>query len=102
MTQAQLDRAIAGVTGESLRTVHTFGFSLLDRRPRDPEPEALCLVRDRPSRGRPVPYPGRVGDGAPALAECLRRDVYFEPREPEVYAADPAVLATTDRGPIGP
>ena len=30
MTQAELDRAVAGVTGESRRTIRKRGFSLVD------------------------------------------------------------------------
>ena len=95
MTQAQLDCAIADVTGESLDLVHDLGFSL----PGVLEPEDLCLVLDCPFCRRPVPFPGRVRGGALAQAECLDCDVYFEPKEPEVYAADPAVLAVPARSP---
>ena len=40
---------------------------------------------------------GHDDEGAPAWAECERCDVYFEPREADVYAADTAAL-----GPTGP
>ena len=93
MTQAQLDCAIADITGESLDLVHGFGFSL----PAALEPEDLCLVLDCPFCRRPVPFPGRVKGGALAQAECLDCDVYFEPREHEVYAADPPMLALPAR-----
>jgi hypothetical protein len=95
MTQTQLDGAIADVTGESPAIVHHFGFSL----PRTLEPEDLCLVLDCPFCRRPVPFPGRVKGGALAQAECLDCDVYFEPREHEVYAAEPAVLAAPEAAP---
>ena len=57
--------------------------------PRDLEPEDLRLVVDCPFCGRPVPYPGLVRDGSPALAECAdpRCDVYFDFAIAEVYAA---------------
>ncbi len=89
MTQAQLDRSIAGVTGESTRTIRRLGFGLQPARPRDPGPEDLRLVVDCPFCGRSVAYPGRVRDGSPALAECAdpRCDVYFDFAESEVYAA---------------
>jgi hypothetical protein len=99
MTQAQLDCAIADATGESLHTVHRLGFSLLFGDPAEREPEDLCLVLDCPFCRRPVPYPGRVRGGAQAQAECLDCDACFEPREHEVYAADPAVLAVPARAP---
>ena len=93
MTQAQLDCATADVTGESLEIVHGLGFSL----PAALEPEDLCLVLDCPFCRRPVPFPGRVKGGALAQAECLDCDIYFEPREHEVYVADPAVLIVPAR-----
>ena len=75
MTQAQLDRAVAGATGESLRTIRRLGFGLRPPRRDDLEPEDLRLVVDCPFCGRPVAYPGPARDGSPALAECaaLRR-----------------------------
>jgi len=87
MTQAQLDRRVADRTGESLRTVHRLGFQPGPAGP--PEPEDIRLVVDCPFCGRAVPYPGRAGDGSPALAECPgpRCDVYFDFPEADVYAA---------------
>jgi hypothetical protein len=87
MTQSQLDRSIAGLTGESPRTIRRLGFGLQAASPGDPED--LRLVVDCPFCGRPVPYPGRVPDGSPALAECAepRCDVYFDFDPAEVYAA---------------
>jgi hypothetical protein len=38
MTQAELDRAVAEATGESLRTVARRGFSLLTHNPIELEP----------------------------------------------------------------
>jgi hypothetical protein len=94
MTQAQLDRSIAGVTGESPRTIRRLGFGLQPSSPRDLEPEDLRLFVDCPFCGRPVPYPGRVGDDSPALAECTdpRCDVYFDFDVSDVYAAGSAAV----------
>jgi hypothetical protein len=69
MTQRPLVRAVAGATGESVRTIQSIGFGVLD---------CLCC-------GRRVPYPG----GGDALAECLRCNVYFDVRPGEVYLAGP-------------
>ena len=89
MTQAQLDRSIAHQTGESTRTIHRLGFGLQSVAPRDLEPEDLRLVVDCPFCGRAVPYPGLVGNGKPALAECAdpRCDVYFDFAIGDVYVA---------------
>ena len=89
MTQAQLDRSIAGVTGESLRTIHRLGFGLESIEATERVSEDLRLVVDCPFCGRPVPYPGTVRDGSPALAECLepRCDVFFDFAITDVYVA---------------
>ena len=89
MTRAQLHRTVADRTGESPRTIRSLGFHLQHGPPGDLEPEDLRLVIDCPFCGRAVPYPGRVRDGSPALAECLapRCDVYFDFDPGEVYAA---------------
>jgi hypothetical protein len=89
MTRAQLERSIAGRTGESPRTIRRLGFGLQPTRPRDLEPEDLRLVVDCPFCGRAVPYPGTARDGSPALAECAdpRCDVYFDFAIADVYAA---------------
>jgi hypothetical protein len=89
MPQAQLDRSIADLTGESPRTIHRLGFGLHHAIPRDLEPEDLRLVIDCPSCGRPVAYPGVLGDGSVALAECDRPrcDIFFDFDPSDVYAA---------------
>ena len=80
MTQMQLDRQIARITGEPLSTVNTLGFSVIAEQPDDLEPEDVELVLDCPFCRRPVPYPGPAGDGSETLAECDRCDVYFDVR----------------------
>ena len=85
----QLERTVARQTGESPRTIRGLGFTLRTGPPGDLEPEDLRLMLDCPFCDRAVPYPGRAGDGSPALAECPgpRCDVYFEFDPDEVYAA---------------
>jgi hypothetical protein len=97
----QLERTVARQTGESPRTIRGLGFTLRTGPPGDLEPEDLRLLIDCPFCGRAVPYPGRAGDGSPALAECLapRCDVYFEFDPAEVYAAQ--VVGVTERTPAG-
>ena len=51
MTQAQLDRSIAGLTGESPRTIRRLGFGLQPARPPEPNPADLRLVVDCPFCG---------------------------------------------------
>jgi len=89
MTQAQLDRSIAGLTGETPRTIRRLGFGLQATTPEGLEPEDLRLVVDCPSCGRAVAYPGVLGDGSVALAECAdpRCDIFFDFDLADVYAA---------------
>ena len=87
MTRLQVEHAVAGATGESLRTIRGLGFAMLAFRPHEPEPEAAALVLDCPFCGHAVPYPGLVRDGSAAMAECDRCDVYFDPLPDEVYLA---------------
>jgi hypothetical protein len=85
MTRAQPDRAVAGRTGESPRTIRLPGSAIqLDH----PAPEELRLVVACPLCGRAVPYPGRAGDGSPALAECPDPscDIYFDFDPSRVHA----------------
>ena len=87
MTQAQLDHAVADATGETVATIHLWGFSPLAERPDDLEPEDLALCVACPHCRRAVAYPG-----APALAECLDCDVYFAAEPAAVFAAAPTRL----------
>ena len=88
MTQAQLERAVASATGESVHTVRQLGFGFQNSGASPvPRTDDLSLVLDCPFCGRPVPYPGRAGDGAPAMAECDRDDVYFGFDPGDVYVA---------------
>jgi hypothetical protein len=85
MTTAQLNRQIAKVTGEPLRMVVTFGFSVLRQQDEEDQPDDIKLVLDCPFCGRPVAYPGVASDGSEPLAECDRCDVYFVFHPDEVY-----------------
>jgi hypothetical protein len=87
MTQTQLLYSVASATGESLRTVRALGFGLAARDMSHLDPEDLRLVVDCPFCRTPAPYPGRGGDGAPPMAECLRCDVDFPFDDDEIYAA---------------
>jgi hypothetical protein len=89
MTQAQLNRSIAGLTGESPRTIHRLGFGIEPIKQGDRQPNDLHLVVDCPFCGRPVPYPGTVREDSLALAECTepRCDVFFDFPITDVYVA---------------
>jgi hypothetical protein len=85
MTQLQLDRSIAALTGEPVRLVRQLGFSVLSGEAEALEPEELRLVLNCPFCGHPAPYPDQAGDGSTLLAECDRCDVYFDYEVDEVY-----------------
>ena len=92
MTRHQLEHAVAGATGESLRTIRGLGFAVLAFEPEEPESDGDSLVLDCPFCGHPVPYLGHVGDGSAAMAECDSCDVYFDPLPDEVYLATGALV----------
>jgi hypothetical protein len=101
MTQAEIDHAVALVTGETVRDVRHPGFSILPDRPASQDPTDLTLVIDCPFCRSTVPYPGRAGMHTTALAACLACDVEFEFDQWEVYAIDNVLGRTTgdsDRG----
>jgi len=87
VTQAQLDHEVAGATGESVRTVHHLGFTLVDDHPTDPHPEALYLVVDCPRCRKAALYPGQPADGSCPAAECPGCDARFGFDILDVYVA---------------
>ena len=91
MTQAQLDRAVASVTGETVRDVRNRGFSILEHLPETSDPEDLSLVIDCPFCRTTMPYPGLHEDDTLALAACPSCDIEFEYAPHEVYPADRTV-----------
>ncbi len=84
MTQLQLERAVAGATGESLRTIHGRGFSILPEPSRHREPEDLVLAVICPFCGRAIALT-KGSRSAPLLAECVRCDVEFDYQPAEVF-----------------
>jgi hypothetical protein len=85
MTQMQLGRQVARITGEPLLMILQLGFSVMSEQPDELDPEDVQLALDCPFCGRPVPYPGHASDGSDTLAECDRCDVYFGFHPDEVY-----------------
>ena len=88
MTQSQLNRRVAGLTGDSLRTVRSLGFGL--RALRDPDLESvprLSLRVDCPFCGRPAAYPTSDASPGAVLAECPACDVDFDFTPEDVYAS---------------
>ena len=86
MTRTQLERAVAGATGESLRTVRGLGFGLLAQHPADPRADELMLALDCPFCRHPVVLATGPGD-EPGLAGCDSCDVEFDFDASEIYVA---------------
>jgi hypothetical protein len=95
MTQLQLERAVAGTTGESLRTVRGLGFGLLADEPGDPGVAELVLVVDCPFCRHPIALATGPGDEA-GLVGCDHCDVEFDFGPGEIYVADGADLDAVD------
>jgi hypothetical protein len=90
VTQAQLDRAVAVATGETVRDVRHRGFTILEQRPETPYPDDLSLVLDCPFCGAVISYSGLPEDDA--LATCESCDVEFAYAPHEVYAISAATV----------
>jgi hypothetical protein len=87
MTRTQLERAVAGATGESLRTVRGLGFGLLAQHPADPRADELMLALDCPFCRHPIVLQAGPGD-EPGLAACASCDVEFDFAPGEIYVAE--------------
>ena len=87
MTRTQINHRVASRTGESLTVIRRLGFQLQVPPREEPAPEDICLVVHCPFCRGAVPYPGRSGDGSPALAECVGCDVYFPFDDRDVFPA---------------
>jgi hypothetical protein len=87
MTRAQVNRQIAARTGGSLAVICHLGFQLQPEPGEEPSDDDIRLVVHCPFCRGQVPYPGRSGDGASALAECVECDVYFEFEDRDVFPA---------------
>jgi len=85
MTQLQLNRQLARITGEPLGTLKALGFGILRPDDEENEPEDIELVLDCPFCRHPVPYPGHGGEVCDLLAECARCDLNFGFDPAEVY-----------------
>jgi hypothetical protein len=89
VTQAQLDRAVASATGETLRDVRSRGFGLLSARRRSPEPDQLILVIACPFCRAVVQFVPASEIEMPALVGCPECDVEFEYAPHEIRTVHP-------------
>jgi hypothetical protein len=84
MTQSELEKAVSRATGESRRTIRSFGFSLLDEQPalaNDP-----LLVLDCPGCGLPLDAADSSFDDF--NIECQRCDAVYPFAADELYVVD--------------
>ena len=86
MSRHRLHAQIARVTGESLRTIRSQGFSLLTLAVPIPDrPARLCLAC--PGCGSDVPLSADEGE-LPEWAECARCDIAYPYDDEEVFLPD--------------
>jgi len=86
MTQAQIDRSVARSTGESLRTIRSFGFHLQAGLSLDLEPEDLHLAVACPHCGVPRPL-SCESQGPAAMGKCVPCNLLFDYRPSDVRVA---------------
>jgi hypothetical protein len=86
MTRSEIERAVSRVTGETRRTVRSYGFSLLAEEPEPPNDEPL-LVLDCPGCGTRL---GAKVDpcGVREFIECPRCDALYPIAVDDMYVAD--------------
>ena len=89
MTQSQLNRAVATATSESVSTIKSIGFSLVED-PAEPEPaDQQILVLDCPFYRATVLLSANGPEKLPEFAECERCDLVYDYSSDEVYVVEP-------------
>jgi hypothetical protein len=81
MTQAQLERAVARSTGETLRNIRQHGFRELVESGDDLEPEDLVLQVDCPFCGGQIALPADW----PTTVGCDRCEIEFDLETDDIY-----------------
>jgi hypothetical protein len=84
MTRSELERAVSRATGDSRRTVRSYGFSLL---PEEPEPSSdPLLLLDCPGCGTQLEA---ASDPTGEFIECHRCDAVYPFAVDELYVGNP-------------
>ena len=89
MTQTQLNRAVAKVTNENVRTIRSLGFELApDLDSGDSDSDQQCLWMDCPICRKPVLLSCQSAEELPEFAECLGCDTIFDFEQDEIYQTE--------------
>ena len=89
MTQTELNRAVSTATSESVSTIKSIGFSLVEDPPEHEPADQQILVLDCPFCGTTVLLSASGPEALPEFAECRRCDVVYDYSSDEVYVAEP-------------
>jgi|HubBroStandDraft_6_1064221.scaffolds.fasta_scaffold445348_1 hypothetical protein len=90
MFRSEIERAVSRATGESRRTIRTYGFSLLSEEPESFDDPLLLL--DCPGCGASLDA-AKVSTGVLRFVECTRCDAVFPFTADEIYVADGSTTA---------
>jgi hypothetical protein len=85
MFRSEIERAVSRATGESRRTIRTYGFSLIVEEPESFDDPLLLL--DCPGCGTPLDA-ANVSTGVLKFVECPRCDAVYPFATDEIYVAD--------------
>jgi hypothetical protein len=85
MVRSELERAVSRATGESRRTIRTYGFSLISEEPESCDDPLLVL--DCPGCGAPLDA-ANVSTGVLKFVECPRCDAVYPIALDEIYVAN--------------
>ena len=86
MSRQQFQRAVARATGESVTTIRSLGFSVLEVDVPVAN-VANCLCLSCPTCGRDVPLSSEE-DTLPEMAECAHCDIAYPYDDEEVFLPD--------------
>ena len=90
MSRSRLNSLVARATGESLSTIRSRGFSVLELEVPVPDvADSLCL--SCPGCGTDVPLPAASDGTLPEWAECDQCDIAYPYHHDEVFLPDLAV-----------
>jgi hypothetical protein len=85
MTRSEIERAVSRATGETRRTIRSYGFGLMNEEPASCEDP--LLVVDCPGCGAPLDA-GKASTGVFKFVECPRCDAVYPFAVDELYVAD--------------
>ena len=86
MTRSEIERAVSRATGETRRTIRSYGFSLLNEEAVEAPSDPL-LVLDCPGCGAPLDA-ANASTGLLKFIECPRCDAVYPFTVDEIYVSE--------------